>query len=147
MKKLIVTTLLLFGSMSANQRCDGDNEQTTFEQAIANAKKAKQLTGLAGFRIKGDDTTPQEQFDAIVDRIAECLTEANIQAACTNCPFFNELNSVPGLTGSFFVQATDGSADEDLTADDVADESALSAPELATDVEIAAPCACDTPLP
>lgn len=150
MKKLMITSLLIFGSLSCQQRCD---ETTTFEQAIANAKKNKQLTLLAGLRLKGDDTTPQDQWDALVDRIAQCLTESNLQEACANCPFFTELNSIPGLNGSFFIQASDGSCEEETTEpveDEVTPETiAVSEQvpteviEVITDVEIVAPCDCE----
>lgn len=149
MKMLVITSLFIFGSLSCQQRCD---ETATFEQAIANAKKNKQLTLLAGLRIKGDDTTPQDLWDALVDRIAQCLTESNLQTACANCPFFAELNSIPGLSGSFFVQASDGSCDEEEPVqEEVAPEIVAAAEQaplevtevIVTDVEIVAPCACE----
>ena len=140
----MLTSLFIFGSLSCQQRCD---ETTTFEQAIANAKKTKQLTLLAGLRIKGDDTTPQDQWDALVDRIAQCLTESNLQAACAGCPFFAELNSIPGLSGSFFIQASDGSCEEevaDTTQEEVLppSEEQVIAESTSTEVEIVAPCDC-----
>lgn len=141
MKRFLVAAALCTSSLVA--QCDAD--QPTFEQALANAKKNKQLTLLAGIRIKGDDTTPQAQFDAIVDRIAECLSEQSIQDAFTNCPFLADLNLVPGLSGSFFFQATDHVTEEEDTTS--SDQTPAPAPVIvvadtviASDVEIASPC-------